>query len=401
MTLKSIIEAMSIAHSKDLSLFGDADTSENSGYPLTPGIQLSSAYHFQSIQSLMGYHENKYAGQRYCRDSNDNSLRIEKYFEVVYPTKKSLLFSSGMSAVSAVLDLLTDNDVTLFYPIESYRKTRNYVHYLQKKMMFRLKFYEESEEISNQFLENEKTIIFIESPSNPHLRVVDYQKIITLKKASPNIKIIIDMTFAGLFNFNIDNEMIDVIIHSCTKYINGHNDVIAGIAIVREELFAPLWDHRSMGGGLLDAMSGFLLLRSLRTYDMRIEHQLKNTGEILRFLEGHPSVEQIYYPGQYSNSHQSEIFYKYHSHGGAVISFITKMPVNKLIEQFSNFKCIKNAPSFGSIDTLIEIPSVMSHYGKSDEFLQEIGLEKGLIRLSVGCEPLLIILNDLEHLLCQ
>lgn len=402
MAIKSFTEAMSIAHCSDHSLFSNSAASGESGNPLTPGIQLSAAYYFDSIQSLQQYHENKYAGQRYGRDSNDVCMRLEKYFDVIYPSMKSMIFSSGMSAVSTVLNMLTKNGTTMFCPLEYYRKTVSYISHLQKKIELTVELYENIDDIINsKFSTKDNIILIIESPSNPHLRLVDYDKIKDLKKVIPSMRVVVDLTFAGLFNCNLEDNLADVIIHSCTKYINGHNDVLAGLAIVNEELYAPLWDIRSMTGGLLDGMSGFLLLRSLRTYDMRMEQHLRNTEEILKLLEVHPAVDRIYYPGRYSNCDQHEIFNNYHTHGGAVISFTSHIPLQQLAERFSDFKCIKNAPSFGSIDTLIEIPSIMSYHGKPDHFFHEIGLEKDLIRLSVGCEPVSFIWNDLEYLLCQ
>jgi|SRR5690554_1041526 len=183
------------------------------------------------------------------------------------------------------------------------------------------------------------------------------------------------------------------------KYIGGHNDVLGGVVACRTEgLYSDLWDQRSMRGGIIDNFSAYLLLRSLRTYDLRIERSLENVEQILDYLSQSPKVTKIYYPGRFENEHQKEIFDRSFNHGGAVITFRVDDKVS-LKENMASLCSTKMAPSFGSVDSLIEIPKYMSHWGKSDEDVAKLGLDAYTVRYSVGNEPIKYLIDDLERLL--
>ena len=145
-------------------------------------------------------------------------------------------------------------------------------------------------------------------------------------------------------------------------------------------------------------MSSYLLLRSLKTYDVRIKSILSNTEKILEYLQSSKNVDIIYYPGRFDNNNQREAFERSYQHGGGVVTFKTKKRAYKEITK-KIFRSIKMAPSFGSTDTLIERPATMSHSLKSEKEIQVLGLEKSHIRLSVGMEPIEFIVEDLDRLL--
>jgi cystathionine gamma-synthase len=197
---------------------------------------------------------------------------------------------------------------------------------------------------------------------------------------------------------NTNFESVDVVVSSCTKYIGGHNDVFGGFLATKfSKIFQIAWEERSMRGGIIDNHTAYLLFRSLRTYDIRMSRTLENTEMILKTLEESNKIVKIYYPGRYENADQNQLFAKTHSHGGGVVTF----EVQNNIDCEHNIGLLhssKMAPSFGSVDTLIELPASMSHYGKSDKELSELGLTKNTVRLSVGHEPINFIQNDLKTL---
>lgn len=396
--LSSVTDAINEAHNAPETTIGYPNRFVTAT-PLTPGVNFSAAYSFAAADDLVSYHNWKHQSQRYCRDSNEIVAQLEYYFTVMHGQQlRALFFNSGMSAIAAVLNVFLGPGMTVWVPREVYRKARDLVKVAQTKTTgLTVVEYGSIDEISADGVEH--GLIWAESPSNPHLRLTDYTRLGAIKQANPGIVVALDLTFSGLLNYDLGPETHDIIIHSCTKYANGHNDVLAGVVLAKPEHYSAIWDRRSYGGGMLDPMSAFLLFRSLRTYDLRLERQLRNTGEILAYLERHPRVTRIFYPGAYANTDQEAIMKRHHRHGGSVVSFLVDNQPEAILEKVSELRATKMAPSFGSVDTLFEVPSIMSHYGKDDAYFKAIGLERNLVRYSIGCEPVNRLVADLDALL--
>jgi cystathionine gamma-synthase len=286
-----------------------------------------------------------------------------------------LLFGSGMSACTAALDAMMDAGRTLYVPHEHYRKLKD----LAGTRWAGYREYSDLSEIDTTL----PSLVWVESPSNPHLWVADYERLETFR--GRDIRLVADFTLSGLNNYT-GPDVFDVEVHSCAKYIGGHNDLMAGVALVKPEWYEPFWDVRSFAGGILDPRSATLLSRSLKTYELRIGRQVENTQEIVAWLNSR--VARIYYPRS-----------RFHRHGGAVVSFLGCGDPIELTDRAALLKTIKMAPNFGSVDSLVEVCSTMSHFGKSPEELRASGIEPDLIRLSVGIEPVGQIIADLETLL--
>ncbi len=398
-SFRSVTSAINQAHLTTETTFGYPHNWGTDSFPLTPSVNFSAAYSFRSEDSLLAYHESKHSRQRYCRDSNEIVLQIESYFEIMHGNAlRALLFSSGMSAVSAALDTFTCTHQKVYLQSEVYRKVRDYAEKILRRITgVTVRTFSDLDDLDGQDLDN--ALIWVEAPSNPHLRIHDYQRLADIKAASDRVIVVIDNTFCGLLNYRYPEGSYDALIHSCTKYVGGHNDVIAGLALLDPRHYAAVWDRRSFAGGMLDPMTAYLLSRSLRTYDLRIERQVGTAEAVLAHLETQPEVHRLFYPGRFENADQAALFAAYHDHGGAVISFVTGIDRHAMMQRIGRMVSTKMAPSFGSVDSLIEVPSVMSHHGKSEGQLAAIGLEPNLVRLSIGCEPLETILSDLDILL--
>ncbi len=303
-----------------------------------------------------------------------------------------------MRAVTVAINSLLNEVNKIYIPHEIYRKTRDYCNYLISIGAIKeLITYDNSNIQLNDL--NSSSLIILESFSNPHLFISDFE-VIESHKTKSNCKVILDSTFSGLFNHKKSFDFIDIEVQSLTKYVGGYNDLFGGVIVTNNsKIFKNCWDVRSREGGILDAMSGYLLIRSLRDYDLRWTKQNENVKEIYSFLKSHESIENIFFPGQQTNNKQNKLFRTYYRHTGSVLSFISKIDVQILSKNLHAFKSIKIAPSFGSIDTLIEIPSIMSHFGKDDDYFKNIKLEKNLVRMSIGCEPTEMIIKDLQNLL--
>jgi cystathionine gamma-synthase len=240
----------------------------------------------------------------------------------------------------------------------------------------------------------------LESPTNPHLDLHDFEEIAALK-TQHGLKVLADISIAGLCNVDFDFTRYDATTHSCTKYISGHNDLLGGVIMAGSDaVFDDLWNIRSERGGLMDPMSSYLLLRSLRTYDMRIARQVANVQQVIDYLARDPRLVRLYHP-TVKEGDERRIFEKYYTHGGSMLSFVANLDARKALERLGQMHSVKMAPSFGAIDTLIEVPAVMSHYGKTHAQLEAMGLEPNLIRMSVGCEPMTDLIHDLDFLLAN
>jgi cystathionine gamma-synthase len=392
--MRSMTTILNEAHLNQQSTLGAPIGFMEIGKPLNPSINYSTAYSFQTVDDLRSYHENKYSSVRYARDSSPLVSQIEYYLSKTLSDSRVLLFNSGMSAISTALNCFLNKNSEIITIGSYYRKSASIFMKMEKSFGIKTVNYKCSTDIPRS--DSTETIILIESPSNPFLRLVDVEKV---RSAQPNAKIILDITFQGLMNVDINFEHVDIVVSSCTKYIGGHNDLFGGfLATNSPEIFQLAWEERSMRGGIIDNNSAYLLFRSLRTYDIRMQKTLENTSLALEILQDHPNVLEIYYPGSHANADQKDLFSEKYRHGGGVITFEVSSGID-CEHNISKLNSSKMAPSFGSVDTLIELPASMSHYGKTEKELLMLGLTKNVVRLSVGHEPIQFIRNDLIALM--
>jgi len=362
--------------------------------PLVPSLNFSSAYQYLDENSLAEYHNHKFDHHRYSRDSSPMVNQTERIFSFLL-NRPSLLFSSGMSAMWAAL-WVSAPVIDAFISIGSYyRKTTvllNELSALTGKPHTNLR---DVDDVLESKLSG-RPLLLIESPSNPLLKIHNVE---ILRNAYPDAVIVYDNTFVGLENDLLNLPLVDFQVSSCTKYIGGHNDLIAGfISVANDEAFQKVWNVRSSQGGIPDPISAYLLFRSLKTYDVRIAQMVSNAEHVLDWMSCQPSIKTIYYPGRFANEDQSELFSRSYRHGGSVISLEIKEGNNINLTRTQLFST-KMAPSFGSTDTLIERPASMSHAGKTDAELEMLGISRNLLRLSIGMEPIEFILEDLQRVL--
>lgn len=395
---RSITSIINSYHANTKSTLGEPNWLRKTGKPVVPTIDLSSAHEFLTSNNILQHYDNTLNSVRYGRDSSTISLQLEHYFSAVYDMP-ALVFDSGMSAISATLEIASNYSKKAVIIGELYRKSKEQLEYMSKSGILSSLEYFSIYEIEKLKKLN-GVIIFFEAISNPHMHIVDLNKILDIIKKTDSI-VIVDATLVGLDNAQDLLSNFDFVIHSATKYVNGFNDVVAGVTWSQQKYKSELWGARSRRGGLLDPWSCYLLFRSLRTYDLRSLAQRQNTEGIIKYLEQlwiKNKIKEIYYPGKYSNCHQKDIYERNFDHGGSLISFVPFVNYEHLFNRFSDLEFIKIAPSFGSVDSLIELPALMSHFGKTKKELDEISLEKNLVRFSVGCEATQTLINDLEKL---
>jgi cystathionine gamma-synthase len=238
-------------------------------------------------------------------------------------------------------------------------------------------------------------LVISESPTNPYLSCVDLKGLATVIGNHRGVRSIIDATFATPVNCRPASFGIDLVVHSATKYLAGHNDVLAGVVAGPTQLVSLIRDLRHVLGCVCDPHAAFLVGRGLKTLALRIERQNVTAGAIARALERHPAVLRVFYPGL--SSHADHAIAREQMHGfGGVVSFLVKgggPAARKLVD---GCRLAKIAPSLGGVETLIEQPAIMSYFEMTPEERAAIGIDDGLVRLSVGIEEPRDILADLE-----
>jgi cystathionine gamma-synthase len=239
--------------------------------------------------------------------------------------------------------------------------------------------------------------IISESPTNPYLRIADLERIGKLGKQY-RVLTLIDSTFATPVNQRPLEWGIDFVVHSATKYLSGHNDLLAGVVVGRADRIKALRDARGVLGGIVDPQNAYLLDRGIKTLGVRVEQQNRTAIAVARYLESHPAIARVWYPGLESHPDFNTAALQMSSFGG-VVSFEVAGDL-KLTSQFiDRLKIPYIAPSLGGVESLIEQPALMSYYEKTTEERLALGIKDNLVRFAIGIEDTDDILNDLDQAL--
>ena len=253
------------------------------------------------------------------------------------------------------------------------------------------------DEVKNAMKENTR-VVYLETPANPNLKIVDLEALSKLAHTNPNTLVIVDNTFATPYMQKPLKLGADIVVHSVTKYINGHGDVIAGLVITNKELadqirFVGLKD---MTGAVLGPQDAYYIIRGMKTFEIRMERHCKNAKKVVEFLNKHPKIERVYYPGLETHPGH-EIAKKQMKDFGAMISFELKGGFEAGKTLLNNLKLCSLAVSLGDTETLIQHPASMTHSPYTKEEREAAGITDGLVRLSVGLENVEDIIADLEQ----
>jgi cystathionine gamma-synthase len=372
-------------------------------HALNVPIVQTATYTFKDTQDLSDFMDARMWGMangrtEYGRYGNPTVAAAESKLAALEGAGAAVLYGSGMAAITSTILTLVNAGSHIVITDDSYRRTRQFC------LNFLAKFNIEStvvpmghfEALEAAIKPNTKLIIS-ESPTNPYLRVLDLKRLAEIAQAH-NIKTFVDSTFATPFNLRPLDYGIDLVIHSATKYLGGHNDLLAGVVLGNEQLIALLRQNLWMLGGVLDPNSAYLLLRGLKTLGLRVERQNKNGQCVAEFLEQHPKVEKVWYPGLKSHP-DHEIAARQMKGYGGVISFQVRGDITEASRVVDRVQIPIIAPSLGGVESLIEQPALMSYYEMSSEERLVVGIQDNLIRLSLGIEDTQDLLNDLAQAL--
>lgn len=357
---------------------------------VTPPLYLSSTYSFAGFAQPRQYD--------YARSGNPTRDALESALTELEQGVGGVVTSSGMSAVSLPLQLLKPGEL-LIAPHDCYGGTYRLFTHLAQRGQFELLYVDQTDEQAMATaLERKPSMIWIESPSNPLLRVVDIAKLAAQAK-SCNCLTVVDNTFLSPAQQLPLNLGADIVVHSTTKYINGHSDIVGGAVIANaQELTEKLaWWGNCLGitGAPFDS---FLTLRGLRTLPIRIKQHQENTNEIVNFLVKHSGISTVYYPGL--ETHPQHLIAKQQQSGfGGIVSFELDETQHDIVQFLQGLRLFSLAESLGGVESLICHPATMTHAAMDQAAQRRAGITNSLIRVSVGIELVDDLVSDLQRCL--
>ena len=376
-----------------------AGTLKNLYGTLAMPIYQTSTFIFDSAEQGGRRFALEEAGYIYTRLGNPTTTVLENKIAALEEGEAGIAMSSGMGAISSTLWTVLKAGDHVVTDKTLYGCTFALMNHGLTKFGVEVTFVDTSnlDEVKKAMKENTRAD-YLETPANPNLKIVDLEGVCKVAHTNPNTLVIVDNTFATPYMQKPLKLGVDVVVHSATKYLNGHGDVIAGLVVTNKELadqirFVGLKD---MTGAVLGPQEAYYIIRGLKTFEIRMERHCKNARTIADFLNKHPKVEKVYYPGLESHPGY-EIAKKQMKDFGAMISFELKGGFEAGKTLLNNLKLCSLAVSLGDTETLIQHPASMTHSPYTKEEREAAGITDGLVRLSVGLENVEDIIADLEQ----
>jgi len=353
---------------------------------------------FQSAMYEYGGEEN-YHGIKYIRLNNTpNHIVLQEKLADLENAESALVTASGMAAITTSLLTFLGKGDHLLVQDTLYGGTHTFVNHEIEKWGIEFDFIDgtNSDNWEEKLRPNTK-VIYVESITNPLIQVTDLKAVEEFANKHDLISIV-DNTFPSPINFRPAEWGFDLSCHSCTKYLNGHSDIVAGCVIGSENLIEKITHKLNHFGGTLDPHACFLLHRGIKTLSLRMERHNANAIKIAQILEDHPKVEKVNYPGLESNHHNKRAK-KYFDGFSGMLSFELKGGQNSANEIMKKLNFSIIAPSLGGVESLVTLPATTSHSGMTPEERQNSGISDSLVRMSVGIEHMDDLVADLEQAL--
>lgn len=373
---------------------------------VAPPIAQTTTYRFSSSRDALRYAMGDPDVYVYTRYHNPTVREAEERLALMMNAGKALLFSSGMAAISsAVFSIVRTGDEIISTPAlygGTYRFFRDIlpdhgitVRYLQPHALYDL----------GHLVTSRTKLVYFETPTNPTLGIVDIARLVrstqrAARQSGANITIMVDNTFASVVNQDPFALGADVVVESGTKYLGGHSDVMAGVLAGSKEFIGGAHTQLKYFGGCADPFAAYLLLRSLKTFELRVLKQNENALALARYLHDHPKVSRVLYPGLPSHPQHSVARKQMRGFGG-MVTIEMKRGLKAAVRVCDALKIAVNAMSLGGTETLVSIPVYSSHIDMASDELDHHGVTPGMIRISVGIEGIEDLKRDFAQALAR
>jgi len=365
----------------------------------TPIIQ-SATYTFANTQEIADHFEGRIERQEYGRYGNPTQRVAALKLAALEGAEDGLLFASGMAAITTTLFAMLSKGAHVVVTDDAYRRTRQFLHQVLRRYGVEVSTvpagdYDRMEEAVRQTTR----LIFSESPTNPYNRVLDLERVADIGRRH-RVKTVIDSTFATPVNQRPIEFGIDLVIHSGTKYLGGHNDLLAGVVLGSADLVAAIREFHGITGAIVDPFAAYLLIRGIKTLALRVARQNDNAQKLAEFLAGHPRVARVHYPGLRTHPEHALATRQMRGFGG-VVSFEVRGDLTTASRVVDACRIPRIAPSLGGVESLIEQPALMSFYELTTEERRQVGIKDTLLRYAVGIEDADDLVADLAQALDQ
>jgi cystathionine gamma-synthase len=363
----------------------------------TPIVQ-SSTFIFKNVDEIKKLAQGTVGRFEYGRYGHPTQVAAERKLAAIEGTEDAVLFSSGMSAITTTLFAILKAGDHIIITDDAYKRTLDFClkcidRFDIECTVVKMCDYKAIEKA----IKPNTMIFFSESPTNPYLNIMDIERLMGIFRGK-GIYVISDSTFATPYNQKPLEYGIDLVIHSATKYLGGHNDLLSGVVLGKKELTDAIREYLKITGGCIDPHSAYLLIRGLKTFELRMQRHNESGQKVAEYLESHPKVKHVYYPGLPSHPHY-QIAKKQMKGFGGVVTFEMEDDVAKALEFLSRLKIINIGPSLGGVESLATHPATISYYAITREERLALGIKDGLIRLAVGIENAEDIIEDLKQAL--
>ena len=354
---------------------------------VTTPIVCTATYRFDGSSEIADHFEGRVSREEYGRYGNPTVRAAEQKISALEGSDDTVLFPSGMAAITTMLLAMLKPGDHLVMTSDSYRRTRQFIRTTLHKFGVEHTFVAPGEyALLEEALARPRTrLLLTEAPTNPLLRVADLPRLSEICRRHRGVKLLVDSTLISPINLRPREHGADLVLHSCTKYLGGHNDLLAGSVSGDRDPMAALREARGVFGSMPDPHAAYLLIRGIKTLAVRIRRHNESALRIARFLESHPKIERVYYPGLESHPDHDAARRQCSGYGG-MVSFLVRGGLEDTSRFVDSCALPIIAPSMGGVETLMEQPALMSFYELTPEQRQAVGIAGNLVRLSVGLE---------------
>jgi cystathionine gamma-synthase len=374
-------------------------------HALIEPIVQTATYTFENSAEVCDFQESHLHKEHidrieYGRYGNPTVSAAEARIAALEGAESAMLVSSGMAAINTILLHLLSSGDHVVLTDDCYRRTRNFCLDVLPKFGVTTTIVSMGDyKALEAAVRPETRLLLSETPTNPYLRILDLERFAEIGHKW-NLITLVDTTFATPLNLRALDWGIDLVIHSATKYLSGHNDLLAGVVAGRAELLDPLRDFTGILGPVSDAQTAYLLARGLKTLGLRVERQNRSGQRVAEFLAEHPQVEQVWYPGLPQHPDHDVAIRQMKGYGG-VVSFTVCGDLNDASRFIDALQIPFISPSLGGLESLVIQPAIMSYYDYTTEQRKSLGIKDNLVRLALGIEDTTDLIADLDQALWQ
>ncbi len=378
------------------------DRVHHAHYAVSTPIVHTSNYYFNNTQEVYDFMKAKSEGRvirehEYGRYGNPTQTECERKLAAIEGAERAVLFSTGMSAVILTLMTFMRRDGHIIFTSDCYRQTRDFAANLLAEFGIQVSMVDPTAGAIEKAIRPNTNVIFTESPTNPYLRCLDLEAVVKVAKQH-KVLTIIDATLATPYNIMPLEMGVDVVVHSATKYLGGHNDLLSGVALGSDKLMNDVYRMQRMIGATPGPVTCFLLERGLKTFGLRMKHHNEAGMAIARMLESHPKIEKVWYPGL--DSHPDHAIAKDQMKGfGSVVTFLLRGDDAKTRKFIDSLDLFLITPSLGGSESLVTQMWMMSFFDYPADYRKKIGMADNLVRLALGLEDVDDLLADLKQAL--